>query len=131
MTKIAAPRAPATLIDPWATAPASWVALAGTRTQRAQAAQAPMKPALWRHLVDPRDRAFVATCARTVVADEPAIGFAFGARLIEQLRARADVAQTPAEREQAVRVVAVLSRNLSEVRDLLDRVRALPAEARA
>ena len=129
MTKPAALPLPDMSIDPWRDAHAAWTPAPGDRVARAEK-QKFTKPMLWRHLIDPADRALVVTCARQVVDDEPAPGFAFAARLLERLRARADdTSRTPAARDQARRVDATLSRHLHELPDLLEHVRALRAEA--
>jgi hypothetical protein len=110
--------------DPWASAPASWVPLPGTRADRAKA-QHFQKPRLWEDVVRPEDRALVARLAAEVLATEPHVGHAFAARMLERLRTEGAAARTTAERERLHALDVILSNQLGRLPDLLARLRAL------
>jgi len=118
------------LVDPWASAPASWVPLPGTRADRAKAQQF-LKPCLWEHIVRPEDRALVAQLAREVLDVEPAVGHAFGGRLLDRLRARGAAAMSDAERQRLHGLDCLVSDQLASTLDLLARLQALRNEGRS
>ncbi len=115
--------------DPWERAPASWVPLPGDRAARALAQQF-QKPLMWEHIVRPEDRALVAQLAGEVLEREPGVGYAFGGRLLERLRARRDQTRHPAQREPLNALEMILSRELHLLPDLRDRAIALRAQER-
>jgi hypothetical protein len=124
MTKTTAPVETDLPGDPWASAPASWTPLPGSRADRARA-QSFLKPVLWEFIVRPEDRGLIAQLAFEVLKTEPTVGHAFGGRMLERLRARRDAARAMAERQRLHGLDVLLSRHLAALPDLLARARAL------
>jgi hypothetical protein len=121
--KTATPALPDSPHDPWAAAPASWLAPAGDRAARERVRQSLQKPRLWQYIIAPADRGLLAAVAGAVV-DGPA--FSFAARVLEELRRRGAAARTAEERARLHQLEVVLSRHVADLPDLLMHARALP-----
>ena len=104
------------LFDPWAVSPVGAIPPSGPY----------QRPHLWGAILQPEDRALVATYAFEILAADPAIEhYGFGGRLLERVRTAGETAGTADELSRLRRVELTLSIEAHLCADLLLCARAL------